>query len=101
MQEWQDTVFKGCTRPAMVMGVPVTPFAIVGGAVVLISIWTSILFMVMMVPIIFIMRLIVQHDDQQFRLLGLRMLFRIIHPNKNARFWRCSAYSPLKFTRRK
>lgn len=101
MQEWQDTVFKGCTRPAMVMGVPVTPFAIVGGAVVLISIWTTILFMLMMVPVIFIMRLIVQHDDQQFRLLGLRMLFRIIHPNKNARFWQSSAYSPLKFTRRK
>ena len=101
MQEWQDTVFKGCTRPAMLMGVPVVPFAVVMGAIILISIWTTILFMLMAVPAIIIMRLIVQHDDQQFRLLGLRILFRVIHGNRNARFWKSSAYSPIKFEKRK
>ena len=101
MHEWQDTVFKGCTRPAMMFGVPIVPLAVVGMVVILVAVWTTVLLVILMVPIIFVMRLIVQNDDQQFRLLSLRALFRVIHRNRNASFWKSSAYSPLQFERRK
>ena len=35
----RDPIFKGATRPAMVMGVPIVPFVLVGGAHVLIGMW--------------------------------------------------------------
>lgn len=85
----------------MVMGVPVVPLAIVGMAIILIAIWTTILLTILLVPAIVLMRLIAQHDDQQFRLLGLRILFRFVHRNRNAQFWTSSAYSPLQFDKRK
>ena len=35
----RDPIFKGATRPAMVMGVPIVPFVLVGGIHVLIGMW--------------------------------------------------------------
>ncbi|MBD4129969.1 Type IV secretion system protein PtlB [Xanthomonas citri pv. citri] len=64
----KDPLFKGCTRPAMIMGVPVVPFVIVGGSLMLVTIWTSI-FCIVLVPVaIMVMRHITKSDDQQFRL---------------------------------
>ena len=97
----RDPLFKGCTRPAMLFGVPSVPLAVVGGVVVLISVWTTILFAFTMIPIVITMRIIAKSDDQQFRLLGLKFLFRVINRNKNRRFWKASAYSPIAFTKRK
>lgn len=97
----RDPLFKGCTRPAMLFGVPLVPLAVVGGVVVLISVWTTILFAFTLIPIVITMRIIAKSDDQQFRLLGLKFVFRVINRNKNARFWKASAYSPIAFTKRK
>lgn len=97
----RDPLFKGCTRPAMLFGVPLVPLAVVGGVVVLISVWTTILFAFTLIPIVITMRIIAKSDDQQFRLLGLKFLFRVINRNKNGRFWKASAYSPIAFTKRK
>ena len=97
----RDPLFKGCTRPAMLFGVPLVPLAVVGGVVVLISVWTTILFVFTLIPILITMRIIAKTDDQQFRLLGLNILFRIVNRNKNGRFWKASAYSPIAFTRRR
>lgn len=85
----------------MLLGVPLVPLTVVAGAVVLISVWTTILFAFTLIPIVITMRIIVKSDDQQFRLLGLKFVFRVIHPNRNERFWKASTYSPIAFTRRK
>lgn len=85
----------------MIMGVPLVPLAVVGGVVVLISVWTSILFAFTLIPIVITMRIIAKSDDQQFRLLGLKILFRFINRNKNGHFWKASAYSPFAFQKRK
>jgi len=100
-QDLRDPLFKGCTRPAMVFGVPLVPLAVVSGAVILISVWTTILLALTLFPIVMVMRLIAKSDDQQFRLLGLKFLFRTAHYNHNGRFWKASAYSPLPFKKRK
>jgi type IV secretion system protein VirB3 len=67
----RDPLFKGCTRPAMMFGVPLVPLAVVTVAVILLAVWTTILLVVLLLPIILTMRLITKSDDQQFRLLGL------------------------------
>lgn len=97
----RDPLFKGCTRPAMLFGVPMVPLVVVSVVVILLSIWTSILLAVSLVPIVMVMRLITKSDDQQFRLLGLKFIFRFVHRNKNANFWKASAYSPIAFQKRK
>lgn len=99
--DFRDPIFKGCTRPAMMFGVPIVPLAITCSVVVLLSIWTSIFLVLLLIPLIITMRQITKSDDQQFRLLGLKLLFRAIHRNANGRFWKSSAYSPLAFKKRK
>lgn len=101
-QDPRDPLFKGCTRPAMMFGVPVVPLAIVSGVFILLAIWTKIFVVLALVPIVLVMRLIAKKDDQQFRLLGLKMMFRLVNFNHNGRFWnKASTYSPLSFKKRK
>lgn len=96
-----DPLFKGCTRPAMIFGVPVVPLVVVAGIIIILAVWTTILVAVLIPVAILIMRQIVKKDDQQFRLLGLRMRFRLVAMNRNARFWKASAYSPVGFKKRR
>src|SRR5688572_6280495 len=96
----KDPLFKGCTRPALLFGVPLYPLALVSGAVLLVSIWTTIWLAFAILPLVFVMRLVTRADDQQFRLLGLRIYFRVLHYNHNGRFWRASVYSPFSFVKR-
>lgn len=97
----RDPLFKGCTRPAMKFGVPLVPLAAVSVVVIILSVWTTIFFTATLVPIILTMRQIAKSDDQQFRLLGLKLLFRGVNYNHNAKFWKASAYSPFAFKKRK
>ncbi|MCV0921291.1 VirB3 family type IV secretion system protein [Escherichia coli] len=101
MQDPRDPLFKGCTRPAMVFGVPLVPLAVVAGVIVLLSVWTTIWLSLSLFPIVLVMRLIAKSDDQQFRLLGLKMMFRLVNYNHNGRFWKSSTYSPFQFKKRK
>lgn len=97
----RDPLFKGCTRPAMMFGVPLVPLAAVSVVVILLSVWTTVFFAATLVPIILTMRQIAKSDDQQFRLLFLKLLFRGVNYNHNAKFWKASAYSPFAFKKRK
>lgn len=98
----RDPVFKGCTRPAMFLGVPAVPLAIVVGCVTLIAVYTSILVAFTLFPIIFLMRMVTAQDDQQFRLLYLKALMRLKEWMRgNGRFWKASSYSPVQFRQRK
>ena len=96
-----DPLFKGATRPAMVVGVPLVPLIFVGGTILLLSVWISIFVLAALPPIVFVMRQITKVDDRQFHLLWLKFQFRVLHPNRNRRFWRASSYSPTSYQRRK
>ena len=85
----------------MMFGVPLVPLAAVSVVVILLSVWTTVFFAATLVPIILTMRQIAKSDDQQFRLLGLKLLFRGVNYNHNAKFWKASAYSPFAFKKRK
>lgn len=96
-----DPLFKGCTRPPMLFGVPVVPCIVVCGSLLLITVWTTPLFGATVPLALAIMRAMVKEDDQQFRLLALKLHFRVIHFNWTGRFWKASTYSPIALTKRK
>ncbi|WP_320201759.1 type IV secretion system protein VirB3 (plasmid) [Agrobacterium sp. rho-13.3] len=96
-----DPLFKGCTRPPMLFGVPVVPCILVAGSLMLLAFWVSF-YLILAVPAsVAIMRAMVKDDDQKFRLLGLKLRFRLIHLNRTGRFWQASSYSPLAYTKRR
>jgi type IV secretion system protein VirB3 len=100
-----DPVFKGCTRPAMLWGVPLVPVLVVGGGMLIPAIWAllaspplgvGIIFL--MIPVFIAMRVITRNDDQRLAqlLLGLRMGLR----QRNRRFWGAHTYVPQRLKRR-
>lgn len=95
-----DPLFKGCTRPAMFLGVPLVPLLVAGMIIILLSLWVTIFFIILLLPMILVMRWIVKSDDQQFRLLELKCLFRLVNRNYNDSFWQASTYAPLQFKKR-
>ena len=71
-------MFRGCTRPAMFLGVPVTPFFMTCGVVLLITVWSRNYFLLVLLPlVIVIMRMMAKRDEMVFRLLGLKLMFRL------------------------
>ncbi len=72
----KDVLFRGCTRPAMFMGVPYVPFAIGSGACLLMTFYFNMFFLALLPVVIFVMRQMARRDEMIFRLLGLRWQFR-------------------------
>lgn len=105
MNSLKDPVFKGCARPAMLWGVPLVPFLVVGGGMLIPAIWAllaspplgvSIIFL--MIPVFVGMRVITRHDDQRLRQYALRL--RMTSRQGNRRFWGAHAYVPVRLKRR-
>lgn len=97
-QDPRDPLFKGCTRPAMQFGVPLKPLILVTFPIILFSMYTTLLLLVTLIPVIIVMRQIAKTDDQQFRLLGQKIKYRA--NNRNGRIWKNSTYSPVDFRRK-
>ncbi len=72
----KDALFRGCTRPAMFMGVPYMPFTIAAGACLLLTFYIDMFFLFLLPIVVMIMRQMARRDEMVFRLLGLRWLFR-------------------------
>jgi type IV secretion system protein VirB3 len=105
MNPLKDPVFKGCTRPAMLWGVPLVPFLMVGGGMLIPAIWAllaspplGVAILLLMIPVFVVMRVITRHDDQRLAqyMLRLRMVLR----QGNRRFWGVHAYVPVCLKRR-
>lgn len=73
----RNALFRGCTRPAMFMGVPYVPFFIGAGACLLLSMYFNLIFLLLIVPVMFAMRQLARRDEMIFRLLGLRWQFKL------------------------
>jgi type IV secretion system protein VirB3 len=101
----KDPVFKGCTRPAMLWGVPLVPFLMVGGGMLIPAVWAllaspplGVALLFLIVPVYGAMRVITRRDDHRLEqyALHLRMLMR----QGNRRFWGAHAYMPERLKRR-
>ncbi|ABE31202.1 type IV secretory pathway, VirB3-like family protein [Paraburkholderia xenovorans LB400] len=105
MKPLKDPVFKGATRPAMIWGVPLVAFLMVGGGMLIPAIWAllaspplGVAILFLMIPVFVVMRMITRHDDQRLAqyLLRVRMVLR----QGNRRFWGGHAYVPVRLKRR-
>jgi type IV secretion system protein VirB3 len=105
LQTRRDPVFKGCTRPAMVMGVPLVPLVVVcgGGALgamwgMLISGMLAVVSIAVGIALIILMREITHRDDHRLGQWQLRMTMRL--GNRTSRFWGATSYSACRYKRR-
>jgi type IV secretion system protein VirB3 len=105
MNPLKDPVFKGCTRPAMLWGVPLVSALMVGGGMLIPAIWALLAsppvgmsILLLMIPVFVAMRVITRNDDQRLAQLVLRL--RIGLRQRNRRFWGAHAYVPVRLKRR-
>lgn len=104
----RDRIFKGCTRPAMKLGVPLVPLVVVvggcflagmWGTVLLRSLWPAAFALTLLVGLLTTMRAITKKDDQRFKQMGLWLLLRV--GNRNRRFWGATSYAPARYSTRR
>ncbi|MCS3848995.1 type IV secretion system protein VirB3 [Xanthomonas arboricola] len=73
----KNVLFRGCTRPAMFLGVPYMPFFIVVGGTFLLAIYTNLAVLFAIPVEVFVMRQMARRDEMIFRLIGLRLQFKL------------------------
>lgn len=98
-----EVIYKGATRPAMKLGIPLVPLVLVLGAGFLLMLWGGLLVsgwialgvLVGWVPALIGMRLITAQDDQRFWQAYLSAKLRWTHHNR--RFWQSRSYAPTLY----
>lgn len=85
----KNILFRGCTRPAMLFGVPYVPFFIGAGGCILMAMYFDLRFLLLVPVVIFVMRQVARRDELIFRLIGLRLQVRMKIRNIKAHdgFW--------------
>lgn len=92
-------LFKGATRTAMFMGVPLLPLIFSVFVIFVLAMLFSIFCWLLLIPILFVLRQIVKHDDKAFSTLGLWIDTKLRNTNK--KFWNASSYAPATYKRRR
>lgn len=100
-----EAIYKGATRPAMKLGIPLVPLVVLFGAGallilwggMLVSWWVAVAVLASIIPALVWMRLLTAHDDQRFRQAFLAMKLRL--HDRNHGFWRARSYSPTLYRR--
>jgi type IV secretion system protein VirB3 len=84
------------------MGIPLVPFSVTVGFFVLCSVYFTYWLLLILPGVLVVMRETTKSDDQKFRLLYLKALFRL-RPclTGSLGFWNATSYSPLRFKARK
>lgn len=72
----KDVLFRGCTRPAMFLGVPYVPFFLGAGGCLLLAMYLNLAWLGLLPFVVFVMRQMARRDELVFRLIGLRWMFR-------------------------
>lgn len=98
-----EAIYKGATRPAMKLGIPLVPLVILFGAGMLLIIWGGILVswwvavavLLAVGPALGWMRFVTAKDDQRFRQMFVAAKLRL--HDRNRRFWRARSYAPTLY----
>lgn len=91
-----ENIYKGCTRPAMLFGVPITPFVLgVGGSFVFLFVLLSPPWSLLSILVWYVMRMMCKEDDQRFTQLGISLLTKANSPNFS--FWRAASFQPVEY----
>ncbi len=96
----RESIYKGATRPAMKLGIPLVPLVVLMGLGMLTAIWGGILLsgwvavatVLAVGPALAWMRFITRLDDQRFRQMFVTAKLQL--HDRNRRLWRTRSYSP-------
>ena len=101
----QDIIYKGCTRPPLLWGVPLMPLIMILMPGMLVGMVGLAYFLPMSLLALLVstsawiwMRAVTKKDDQ--RLLQIFLRLRLRSRQKNTGFWGCAAYAPIVYFRR-
>lgn len=98
-----EAIYKGATRPAMKLGIPLVPLVVLFGSSMLVILWGGLLLswwlafavLLAVVPALVWMRLVTAKDDQRFRQMFLAM--KLHRQDRNHRFWHARSYAPTLY----
>jgi type IV secretion system protein VirB3 len=98
-----EAIYKGATRPAMKLGIPLVPLVVLfGGGMLLImwggillSWWVALAVLGAFAPALAWMRYVTRQDDQRFRQIFVALKLRL--HDRNRRFWRSRSYAPTLY----
>jgi type IV secretion system protein VirB3 len=98
-----EAIYKGATRPAMKLGIPLVPLVVLFGGGMLLIVWGGTLLswwlvlavLLALVPALLWMRWVTAQDDQRFRQMFLATKLRL--HDRNHAFWRARSYSPTVY----
>ena len=98
-----EAIYKGATRPAMKLGIPLVPLVVLFGTGMLlimwggtlVSWWVALAVLVSFVPALLWMRFVTARDDQRFRQMFVATRLRL--HDRNRRFWRARSYAPTLY----
>lgn len=95
-----ESIYKGATRPAMKLGIPLVPLVVLFGAGLLlimwggtlVSWWIALAVVIAFVPALAWMRFVTAQDDQRFRQMFVSVKLRL--HDRNGRLWNARSYAP-------
>lgn len=98
-----EAIYKGATRPAMKLGIPLVPLVVLFGTGMLLIVWGGILVswwialavVLAILPALLWMRFVTCKDDQRFRQMFVAAKLRL--RDRNRRFWRARSYAPTLY----
>jgi type IV secretion system protein VirB3 len=98
-----EAIYKGATRPAMKMGIPLVPLVVLFGTGMLLVLWIGTLVTWWIAPVVLAafvpslawMRFVTSKDDQRFRQVFVALKLRF--HDRNGRFWMSRSYSPYLY----
>ena len=98
-----EAIYKGATRPAMKLGIPLVPLVVLFGTGMLLIMWGGILVswwvalgvLAAILPALVWMRFVTAKDDQRFRQMFVATKLRLY--DRNRRFWCARSYSPTLY----
>jgi type IV secretion system protein VirB3 len=98
-----EAIYKGATRPAMKMGIPLVPLVVLFGTGMLLILWIGTLVTWWVAPVVLAaslpslawMRFATRKDDQRFRQMYLALKLRI--HDRNRAFWHSRSYAPYLY----
>ena len=98
-----EAIYKGATRPAMKLGIPLVPLVVLFGSGMLLilwgglllSCWVAVAVLVAFLPALGWMRFVTAKDDQRFWQMFVLLKLRL--HDRNARSWQARSYAPTLY----
>ena len=98
-----EAIYKGATRPAMKLGIPLVPLVVLFGTWMLIVMWGGVLVswwialaaVLALLPALAWMRFVTSKDDQRFRQMFVALKLHL--HDRNRGLWRARSYAPTLY----